>query len=204
VGAFAVGLMNGPVLSLAPVFGISVGLSPQVAAALLFALQGGGLVLQWPFGWWSDRIDRRIVIAALAFGTVAVSALIAWASAAGSPLGVVSGCALWGGLALCIYATCVAHASDLVEPASIVPTISSLLICWAVGTIVGPVVAAALMHQLGASGLFVYSGGISLLLAAFVTFRLSVRARPPSQRGFVDLSPSSPVTASLGPRIGSD
>lgn len=198
VGAFAVGLINGPVLSLAPVFGVGIGLSPELAAALLFAFQGGGLVLQWPFGWWSDRMDRRIVIGALAFGTAVVSGLVAWASAYASPLAVVIGCALWGGLALCIYATCVAHASDLVEAGSIVPTISSLLICWAVGTIIGPVIAAALMARVGPYGLFVYSGVIALLLAIFVALRIGMRTRFPSPGGFVDLSPSSPATASLG------
>jgi MFS family permease len=202
VGAFAVGLINGPVLALAPVFGIGIGLSSELAAALLFALQGGGLVLQWPFGWLSDRIDRRIVIGALAFGTAVISGLVVWASASGSPLAVFVGCALWGGLALCIYATCVAHASDLVETRSIVPTISSLLICWAVGTIIGPVIAAPLMDRVGPYGLFVYSGIISLLFALFVALRISMRTRSPSPGGFVDLSPSSPVTASLGRQIG--
>lgn len=202
VGAFAVGLINGPVLALAPVFGVSIGLSPELAAALLFALQGGGLVLQWPFGWWSDRVDRRIVIAALAFGTAAVSGLVAWAGASGSPLAVIIACALWGGLALCIYATCVAHASDLVDARSIVPTISGLLICWAVGTIVGPVIAAPLMDRIGPYGLFVYSGIVALLLGLFVALRIGMRTRSPSPGGFVDLSPSSPATASLARQAG--
>ena len=142
------------------------------------------------------------MIAALAFGTALASALVAWAGASGSPRAVVLGCALWGGLALCIYATCVAHASDLVQPASIVPTISGLLISWAVGTIIGPVIAAALMARIGPYGLFVYSGIIALLLAMFVALRIGMRTRFPSPGGFVDLSPSSPATASLGRQAG--
>jgi MFS family permease len=202
VGAFAVGLINGPVLALAPVFGVSIGLSPELAAALLFALQGGGLVLQWPLGWLSDRMDRRIVIAGMAFGTALVSALVAWAGASGSPLAVIIACALWGGLGLCIYATCVAHASDLVDATSIVPTISSLLISWAVGTIIGPVIAAPLMDRVGPYGLFIYAGIVALLLAMFVALRISMRTRSPGPRGFIDLAPSSPATASLGRQAG--
>ena len=40
VGAFVVGLVNGPVIAITPVFGVSIGLSQDQAAALLFALPG--------------------------------------------------------------------------------------------------------------------------------------------------------------------
>ena len=198
VAAFGVGLMNGPVIALAPVYGVAVGLSPAVAALLLFAIQGGSLVFQWPLGWLSDRIDRRIVIAGLACGTSTVSALIVWGSSFEDPWGVGIGFALWGGLALCIYAVCVAHASDLVEANRIVPTISTLLACWAVGMMTGPMLAAWLMEHMGARGLFVYSGLVSLGVAAFVVLRIAARSRTPLSGGFVDVSPSSPATVTLG------
>ena len=204
VAAFGVGLMNGPVIALAPVYGVTIGLSPSVAAILLIALQGGSLVFQWPLGWLSDHIDRRIVIAGLACGTSVVSALIVLGSGAGGSVGVVVGFAVWGGLALCIYPVCVAHASDVVEANRIVPTISTLLTCWAVGMMLGPMLAAALMERLGASGLFVYSGIISLAAAVFVMLRILARARAPVRGGFVDLPPSSPATATLGRQRAED
>src|SRR5215218_2183337 len=172
VASFGVGLMNGPVIALAPVYGVTIGLSPSVAALLLIALQGGSLAFQWPLGWLSDRIDRRIVIAGLACGTSVVSALIVLGSASGGFWGVAVGFALWGGLALCIYAVCVAHASDLVEANRIVPTISTLLTCWVVRMMIGPMLAAALMERVGATGLFVYSGISSLSVAVFVVLRI--------------------------------
>jgi MFS family permease len=202
VASFGVGLMNGPVIALAPVYGVTVGLSPSAAAVLLMALQGGSLLFQWPLGWLSDHIDRRIVIAGLASGTSVVSGLIVINSATGGSVGVIVGFALWGGLALCIYAVCVAHASDLVETSRIVPTISTLLTCWAVGMIIGPMLAAALMERIGASGLFVYSGIVSLSVAVFVVIRIVARERTPIRGGFVDLSPSSPATATLGRQTG--
>ena len=198
VASVGVGLMNGPVMALAPVYGVAVGLSPALAALLLVAIQGGSLVFQWPLGWLSDQIDRRLVIAGLACGASAVSALIVWGSTSGDPLSIAIGCALWGGLALCIYAVCVAHASDLVEPNRIVPTISTLLTCWAVGMMIGPLLASAMMERLGAHGLFVYAGLVSISIAAFVVLRIVVRQRTPVPGGFVDLPPSSPATVTLG------
>jgi MFS family permease len=204
VASFGVGLVNGPVLAIAPVYGVSVGLNQDQAATLLVALQGGSLILQWPLGWLSDQWDRRYVIASLAAGTGIVSLLILWASAGVSPAWIILAFAAWGGMALCIYSVCVAHACDLVEPDRIVPAISSLLVSWAVGVTIGPLPGAAMMDWLGPGGLFVYSAGVSFGLAAFILVRISLQRRPARKGGFVDLSPMSPASGALSPRARSD
>lgn len=197
VGAFVVGLVNGPVVAVASVFGVTIGLSKEQAAALLFALQAGSLTMQWPLGWLSDHTDRRYVIAGLAAGTTLLSLVILWASAQGSPILVILAFALWGGNALCIYSVCVAHACDLVEPDRIVPTISSLLVCWAVGVTLGPIPGAAMMDWIGPQGLFIYAAATSLVLTIFVGLRILQLRRPAAKGGFVDLAPTSAATASL-------
>ncbi|WP_046865525.1 MFS transporter [Microvirga massiliensis] len=204
VGAFAVGLVNAPVMAIAPVFGVSVGLDQAEAAALLVALQGGSLVLQWPLGWLSDRIDRRYVIAGLAAGTCLVSIGILMASRAASPGLLVAGFAVWGGLALCIYSICVAHACDLIEPGQIVATVGTLLVCWAIGSTIGPVPGTAMMAWLGPGGLFIYSAGVVLGLAIFIVIRILQLRRPVSGGGFVALAPTSPANAALSPRLDED
>jgi MFS family permease len=187
------------VVAIAPVFGVSIGMSQDQAAALLVALQGGSLLMQWPLGWLSDHIDRRYVIAGLAAGTGLISILIIWATA--TPPSIVILCfGLWGGLALCVYPVCVAHASDLVEPGQIVVTVSNLLISWAVGMMIGPLLGAFIMDLVGPGGLFMYSAAVSLSFAAFVALRIAKRSRPTSGGGFVDIAPTSPATAALSPR----
>jgi MFS family permease len=197
VGAFVVGLVNGPVIAIAPVFGTGIGLAPDQAAALLFALQGGSLLLQWPLGWLSDKWDRRYVIASLAAGTSVVSLMILWVSAQAAPAFVIAAFGAWGGLALCIYSVCVAHACDVVEPEQIVPTISGLLVSWAAGVTVGPILGAAAMAQLGPGGLFVYAALVSFGLAAFVAIRIRTRARPTPTLEFIDAAPTSTAAAAL-------
>jgi MFS family permease len=200
VGAFAVGLVNGPVLALAPVYGVGIGLRADLAAALLLALQGGSLLFQWPLGWLSDHVDRRVVIAGLAAATAAASVLIMGLDAQTPAWRVLLAFVLWGGFALCIYAVCVAHACDLVDPGRIVPTISTLLVCWASGVMIGPIPGAILMQRVGGSGLFLFSTVVTLLLAVFVALRMIWRRRSASKGGFVDLAPISAATSSLSPR----
>ena len=202
VGSFAVGLVNGPVIAITPVFGVSIGMSQEKAAALLFALQAGSLLMQWPLGWLSDWTDRRYVIAGLAAGTSLVSLLILLASAQGAETLVLLTFAAWGGLALCIYSVCVAHAGDVVDPGQIVSTVGSLLFSWAAGVTIGPLFGAAAMDLMGPKGLFIYSTIVSIALAAFVVFRIWQLPRPPAKGGFVEVSPTSSVTTALDPRTG--
>ena len=191
VGSFVVGLVNGPVIAITPVFGVGIGLSQERAAALLFALQAGSLVLQWPLGWLSDRADRRYVIAGLAAGTSLVSILILFASAQGAQDVILWSFAAWGGLALCIYSVCVAHACDIVDPGRIVSTVGTLLFAWAAGVTVGPLFGAVAMELLGPNGLFIYSAIASLGLTAFIVLRISQVQRVPAKGGFVVASTSS-------------
>jgi MFS family permease len=200
IGSFAVGLINGPVIAITPVFGVSIGLSQEKAAALLFALQAGSLVMQWPLGWLSDRSDRRYVIAGLAAGTSLISLLILLASAHGAEMLILLTFAAWGGLALCIYSVCVAHACDIVDPGQIVSTIGSLLFSWAAGVTIGPLIGALAMDLIGPKGLFVYSAIVSFALAAFITVRIRQLPRPPAKGGFVDMSPTSSATTALTSR----
>ena len=100
--------------------------------------------MQWPLGWLSDRTDRRYVIAGLAAGTSLVSLLILFASAQGGEMLILLGFAIWGGLALCIYSVCVAHACDIVDPGHIVSTVGSLLFSWAVALGVGAFIVVRL------------------------------------------------------------
>ncbi|MEZ0167264.1 MFS transporter [Microvirga sp. TS319] len=191
VGSFVVGLVNGPVIAITPVFGVSIGMSQERAAALLFALQAGSLVLQWPLGWLSDRADRRYIIAGLAAGTSLVSMLILFASAHGAQDMILWSFAAWGGLALCIYSVCVAHACDIVEPGRIVSTVGTLLFSWAAGVTVGPLFGAAAMELLGPDGLFIYSAVASLGLVAFIILRIVRVQRAPVMGGFVVASTNS-------------
>jgi MFS family permease len=197
VGAFVVGLVNGPVIAITPVFGVSIGLGQDQAAALLFALQAGSLAMQWPLGWLSDRADRRYVIAGLAAGTSLVSFLILWASMQGANLLILWSFAAWGGLALCIYSVCVAHACDIVDPGQIVSTVGTLLFSWAAGVTVGPLFGAAAMEIMGPKGLFIYSAFASLGLVVFIVMRIIQVRRSPARGGFADIAPTSSAAASM-------
>lgn len=199
IGCLTVGLINAPLLSLAPVYGEGAGLSLAHIVWLFPVLQLGSLVLQWPLGRWSDRGDRRRMIAALNV-VVAAVALVLWALGA-PPVSVLMPLLfLLGGAALSIYAICVAHAGDHARPEQMVPMVSSLLMVWGVGAVIGPALAAAVMQWLGGEGLFLYVAAVAMPFAGYVRWRITRRAAVPDEAHvhFVNLPATSPVAVELG------
>ena len=201
VACLAAGLMNTAVINIGPVYATELGLSSAAIATLMAAIQLGGLFFQWPLGWLSDKVDRRAVIAAATSGQALIALSIA-AFGAADPVPASILFFLWGGLGPSIYAIAIAHANDHAQPHQLVPLSSSLLMCWALGSVFGPSLATAAMAWLGPAGLFYYNAILAGSLAGFMAWRISRRAPPPAeQRGaFVTIPESSPAVVDLNPR----
>jgi len=202
VGCVAIGLINGAVISLIPTYASSIDLSPATIAVIMAGMQLGGLAFQWPLGWMSNRIDRRLVIVFCAFMVMVLSLAVVFS--AGMPeLVQVTLFSIWGGIAFSIYAICVSHAADRAPLDLMVAMSSSLLLAWAAGAVVGPTAASFTMKAVGPSGLFYYSAAVMICLIAFVLVRTRVRRADPqeSKQDFVGLPASSPVIGQLDPRM---
>lgn len=81
-GSVASCVVLGAFYGLGPVFAAGAGLDVAGTARFMTATILGGLVLQWPLGWLSDRFDRRTVIS----GVCAAIALFGAAMVAGKAL----------------------------------------------------------------------------------------------------------------------
>jgi MFS family permease len=174
--AIGAGLMNTPVVSMTPLYGLHIGLPTATIAALSAALQIGGLVLQWPVGWLSDRGgDRRLVIAGVGALAAVLAIAIAWVGDR-SILALYVLFSLWGGGALTLYALALAHAGDRAEPAELLGVTGGLLLAWAVGAALGPALASLMMEALGPAGLFYYAALVGIVLFMFCMFRRLVRS----------------------------
>jgi MFS family permease len=205
VAAAVAGLVNGAVTGLSPVYAApSMPDDPTTAAAVFYAaIMIGGVVSQFPAGTLSDRVDRRIVVGALA----AVASLASFALAFTPPEArlLQLGLALvWGAGALSFYGVAVAHAVDRVPTELHAPAMAGLLVVWAAGTVTGPLIAGAVMQSgLGATGLFLYAGvGLFVLTAAMIRRSYAREAVPAESREpFATVQASSILAAELDPRV---
>jgi len=182
LACLASGLANGSFWALAPVY--TSGLSDKVAitAGFMTGAVIGGAAGQWPLGYWSDRVDRRIVIGALALIS-AVVGFILWLSYGNLPslwLVVISG--LWGALAFPMYSIAVAHANDHAEKGEFVMVSGGLLLMYGIGAIIGPFLAASAMTLFSNSILYLFTAIVHLFIFGFVLLRLGRRASVPVEQ----------------------
>lgn len=176
VGCLLVGAAEGAFWSLGPVFAQERGMAISDVTLLMAAFVLGGTLSQWPLGWASDNMDRRIVIAATAIGTVMTGLTLAFAEP--ETMGMVFVVAtIHGALMVPLYALCLSHANDHAPPERMVEISSGLLLIYSLGATAGPLAAALFMENDRPGGLFVFIAAVLGTLGLFVIFRLLVAKR---------------------------
>ena len=180
VGCFAVGATNGAFWALGPGYAGSSGLSVTGVAFFMSATVIGGAIGQGPLGKISDKVDRRKVITVCSAASVFIGILL-WLfdKQAGNLLYWLV--AAWGFVAFPLYGLAVAHANDFATPDQFVEVSGALLLIYATGAIIGPVVAATLMTSFHPSYLYAYTAFVHLLLIGFVVMRAKKRAAAPME-----------------------
>ncbi|GAB4070266.1 MFS transporter [Ancylobacter sonchi] len=202
VGCFVVGLTNGSLWSLGPIFGIGRGLTADGAATFMSAAVVAGAIAQWPVGFLSDRMDRRRILAWIVAG-----AMVAGLVLGSLPLGLwgLSGLALiYGALALPAYSLAAAHAYDRTSPSEAVETAAGLLLAYGVGSVLGPSVASVGMLHWGPGALFYFTAISHLMLFAFVQWRMVWKKEvPPTAKAAetVACSPTGMVPVPEAPTL---
>ncbi len=174
VSIFFIGISQGALLTLTPLYGSQIGLGTNEAAFYAAAIIGGGLIAQWPVGRLSDSIDRRLVLIFLSLATAASSVAIVVFSP--NVFLIAAGTAVLVGMfSQPLYAIAVAHAFDHAAQEDFVETSSGMLLSFGIGSIIGPLIASALMGKMGPSGLYVMVIAFNIVMAAFIFTRVLTR-----------------------------
>lgn len=173
-GMLLLGSVFAAQFGMSAVYGARAGLSvPQISLMVSLAY-ATPLILQFPIGWISDRIDRRVLIAALA-------AL----GGAGAALSVVFPGQFWliclsaaavGGASNPLYALLIAHANDYLERSDMAAASGGLLFINGMGAIAGPFAVGAVMDGWGPDGFWLIIAGLMAALAVYAVWRM--RAAP--------------------------
>ena len=203
LGCFASGLALGAFWSMAPVYGRSLGLSEAATAIFVLATILGGLVLLWPLGRLSDRLDRRLIITLLCAAS-ALASLAIVLNGDSSWLALLGLAIVFGGFTFPIYSVSVAHANDFLEANDFVPASSGLLLVYGAGAILGPLTAGLTMGWIGAKGLYAWNAGVMSIIVLFAIYRMWMRPAVPvdEQEAVVIVPRTTHVAYELDPRIG--
>lgn len=177
VGSFAIGAANGSYWSLAPVYGVLIGLNPAQVAGLMTATILGSAVAVYPIGRLSDQFDRRMVMVVFAtFGAVTEAAL----ALAGAPSHLMLYGLMFalGATTMTLYTLATGHANDRAGKEHGVEIAAGLLFLYCVGAIVFPLVVSWLMQRFGPAALFAHNACVHAALVLFAVWRMSVKPKP--------------------------
>lgn len=199
VGCGMVGLMLGAFYGLGAVYTRRLGLEMSEIALFMSVVIAGGVALQWPIGWLSDRFDRRSVIVAALGGATGVCGGLAWIVGPGTPLLMLG--AAFGGLSFALYPLCVAHTNDHLSAEQRVSASGGLVLTYSIGAAAGPTAGSAVMMAAGVGGLFLFIGACASLTLIFALWRQLRREPVPSelQQPYQILPRTTPAAAELDP-----
>lgn len=171
VGIFLLGSVYATQSGMGAVFGAQIGLSPSQIALFIAMLFGGALVLQYPIGWLSDRMDRRRLI----FGAAAVgAATCVLVGATGGELWVLMAAAfLAGGMTTPLYALFLAYTNDSLSAEHMPAASGGLVFTFGLGAIAGPLLTGWAMGRFGPFAFWPVLGGLFAIIAVYALYRMT-------------------------------
>ena len=186
-------LLTGGVFSamfgMASVWGAQEGLGVRDISIFVGALYVGGLVLQYPIGFLSDRMDRRMLIMALS--CVAALVMLAATFLALSFQALIVVALILGGITNPVYALLIAYTNDFLPRDQMAAASAGLIFLNGFGAIFGPTATGWMMETIGPRGFFLFIGIRYIALAGYAVYRMTRRAAPQVTGAFRTVNPSA-------------
>ncbi|SFP26856.1 MFS transporter [Tranquillimonas alkanivorans] len=193
VGMTLMGGVFSAQFGMASVYATDIGLSVAQISLFISAIFLGGLVLQFPIGWASDRMDRRllIMIVALAGGAAGVLAAVA-----GGVFAVLLIAAfLVGGAVNPLYSLLIAYTNDYLAHEDMAAASGGLIFVNGVGAIAGPIVTGWMMGVIGAQGFWIFVAALMFIVGGYAAYRMTQRPAPSAD----ETAAYAPVMATASP-----
>lgn len=174
VGMFLLGGVFSAQFGMAPVYGTLAGLTVAQISTFVAMFFVGSMLLQYPIGWISDRMDRRFLIL-----------IVAAIGAAGSILGMMLGeifvmllvsAFVVGGMSNPLYSLLLAHTNDFLEHEDMAAASGGLIFINGMGAIAGPLITGSLMDAVGPGGFYLFTAALFVALVFYAAYRSTQRS----------------------------
>ena len=194
-GSLMLGGVFALLFAMSPVYATERGLTVAQTSLFVTAIFLGGMLLQFPLGWLSDRMDRRRLIIIIS-GIGALTAIIGMLF--GQDFTVLLGVAfVVGGMSNPLYSLLVAHANDFLDHDRMAAASGGLLFINGVGAMTGPIIVGYVMTTFGVEWFFILLIGLLAAIMAYALYRSTQRDAVPTEdrMPYVPLSTRSSYVA---------
>ncbi|MEM7616608.1 MAG: MFS transporter, partial [Pseudomonadota bacterium] len=202
VGIFLLGGVFSAMFGMAPVYATEVSLTAAQTSIFVAVIYLGGMVLQYPIGWVSDRVDRRMLI----LGTTGLGTILIVGSLPFLSNFILLCCAgfVVGGVANPLYSLLIAYTNDFLEYEDMAAASGGLIFANGLGAILGPIVIGWLMGAYGPWTFFLFIAVLFALIAVYAVYRMTQRAAPSVDDTYAYttvLPQASPVAVELAQEV---
>ncbi|WP_299989780.1 MFS transporter [uncultured Ruegeria sp.] len=179
VGMFLLGGIFSAQFGMSAVYGAQVGLSLVEISTFVAAFYIGAVVLQYPLGWMSDRMDRRLLIMSVA-AVGGVGAVIGIVLGVTFTMLLVSAFII-GGMTSPLYSLLIAYTNDYLEYDDMSAASGGLVFINGLGAIAGPIITGWLMGSgvIGPWGFFLFIAVLMFIMALYAAYRMTQRVYAP-------------------------
>lgn len=174
VGMVLMGLVFSALFGMGSVYATSAGMTLAEISLFVSAIFLGGMILQFPIGWMSDRVDRRLLIFGSAIGGV-LAGMVAWSFGTSFEVLLVAAFFM-GGASSPLYALLIAYTNDYLEVDDMASASGGLLFVNGMGAIIGPILVGWMISAFGPAGFWLYLTSVMMAMAVYVAYRMTQRA----------------------------
>jgi len=204
IGAVLLGGIFSALFGMSVVYAGELEFSVETTSAFVSSIYIGGMLMQYPIGWVSDRMDRRrviMIVTAIGAGACALAII-------GSPSkpALFVAAFLLGGVANPLYSLLIAHTNDFLPASKMASASSGLVFLNGLGAMFGPVTVGYMMEVFGPNGFFIFNLVLCVIISAYAMYRMTQRAAidPEDTGSYVPVPTRSVVGAELAAEIYSD
>jgi MFS family permease len=193
VGMFLLGGIFAAQFGMSAVYATQIGLSLGEISLFISSFYVGAVLMQYPLGYLSDRMDRRklITLVAIAGGAASILAMMS----GGWLYGLMAAAFIVGGCSNPLYALMIAYTNDFLEADDMASASAGLLFVNGLGAITGPLILGWTMEFFGPQGFFGMIAILLMAIALYALFRMTQRAAPSVE----DTGAYAPITPAATP-----
>ncbi|MFN3847119.1 MAG: MFS transporter [Paracoccaceae bacterium] len=174
VGIFLLGSVYAAQSGMGAVFGTQIGLTASQIALFVAMLFAGALVLQYPIGWLSDKMDRRkLIFGAATLGML--SCAMGWITG-GSLVPLMAAAFFAGGVTTPLYALFLAYTNDFLSAEDMPAASGGLIFTFGLGAIAGPLLTGWAMQTFDPFAFWLVLGATFAAIAVYALYRMTQRA----------------------------
>jgi len=192
VGQFFLGAIFAALFGMASVYGTERGLTVKDISLFVAAIYFGGMILQYPIGWVSDRMDRRVLI----FIVCSIGTFFSFAAnLSDSFIWLLIVAFIIGGVSNPLYSLYIAYTNDNLEHDDMASASGGLIFLTGIGAIFGPSIVGWLLDEYGAASYFWFIGSVMAIMGSYALYRMTQT----SSTAVEDTSAYAPITPTSTP-----